>query len=182
MELRLARFPIEAFLAGSPPPDTLGSSPGGATERFVIAAGVPREIPLDRGWSVVVQVPTGVIVPWVEADPDAIVTTHAAEDAPVLPGAPWPEPIGRSPGRLVVRRGGPPIAAVPLVRGDPRTVRSGNLLLELSVVAWDLTVRAVVGGAGAGFSFTLAWRTSFSALPFAPPPIPPAVAARPEQP
>jgi hypothetical protein len=124
-----------------------------------IRGGVPSEIQLGDGWSVVVYVPTGIARPWLQQDVLAHVTRSDDEHRAVArdEGA-----IDVPAARLVVRRGGPPVAAVPLVSGMLTRVvaRDGTAaFLDIMPLAWDVRVSAMIGGADAKLRVELAWRT-----------------------
>jgi hypothetical protein len=151
---------IESYVV----PDRAPSAPPGfALLSTSVASGVPCEIDLADGWSVVVHVPTGTARAWLDADPAAIVTSSDLELQSYDPAHP---PISTAPARLVVRRGGAPLAAVPLTAGMCTFVTSPGSpgALEVIPLAWDVRAGALLVGARSSIRLELAWRTQFGAI------------------
>lgn len=152
-------IPIESYIV----PDTAPVVPDGFTLLDVALAGpVPNEIALGDSWSIIVVVPSGSARIWLDADPSAPVSTSDVERAAFNPTSP-PGPIAAA--RLVARRGGVPLAAIPLVAGIISRVWSPDgdsaSLLELMPLAWDLPVAALVGDDSPSARLEIAWRTQF---------------------
>lgn len=150
---------IESYVV----PDRAPSAPAGFELLSTsVSTGVPCEIELADGWSLIVHVPTGTARTWLDADPAAIVTSSELEMQPYDATHP-PAPI--APARLVVRRGGAPLAAIPLTAGMPTLVTSPGSQggLELIPLAWDVRAGALLAGARSSIRLEMAWRTQFGA-------------------
>jgi hypothetical protein len=150
---------IEAYIVSDAPP----SAPDGFQRLDVTIAGaLPSELPLGDGWSVIVVVPSGSARVWLDADPTTLVGSSDLEQTPANPASP-PPPRGAP--RLVVRRGGAPLAAIPLAAGWLSRVWSpaggAAALLELMPLSWTIPAGALVGAPTPRAAIALAWRTQF---------------------
>lgn len=65
----------------------------------------------------------------------------------------------RTAPRLVIRRGGSPLGALPLAAGVMGAFHAASALLELMPLAWELRVGALRGGVPSGARLELAWRS-----------------------
>jgi len=130
---------------------------GFARVRVSLAGGLPRELALGDGWSVILQVPTGVATTWLDSDAAAIVSASELERVPYREEA--LDAAARCAPRLVARHGGAPLAAIPLVAGVTTRVRDSAALLEVVPLAWELRAGAMRGAAGHPAHLELAWRS-----------------------
>ena len=116
---------IESYLVDELPPS---APPGFATLRLTFSEGVPRELALSDGWSVIVYAPTGIARAWLDRDPAEVV---ASSDDERRPHAGGDDLAGRAAPRLVIRRGGAPLGALPLAAGVKGTFGAPSALLEV---------------------------------------------------
>lgn len=159
--MSVASIAIESYVV----PDRSPVAPDGfELLDITLPDALPSELVLGDGWTVIPVVPTGSARVLLDADSDAIVASSDLERAATDPASPAPA-VGAP--RLVVRRGGAPLAAVPLVAGVLVRAWSpdggAGSLLELVPIAWDIRVAAVVGSGPPRSRLTLAWRTRFPA-------------------
>lgn len=152
---------IESYVV----PDSQPEVPSGfQVLDLVVSTAIPAELALGDGWTVIPLVPSGSARVWLDADPLALVTSSDVERAVQDPAAP-PGP-GSAP-RLIVRRGGAPVAAFPLVAGITNRAWSedggAGSLLELIPIAWEIRVASLLGTEPPRAQLTLAWRTQFPA-------------------
>ena len=121
--------------------------------------GLPHTIALDAEVSLVAVLPNGLAVPWLQADPLAIVSSSRPEGDPHVPGA---APPPRAPLRLLVLTGPQPVAAVPLVAGLHRTLPDhggpDGARLELEIIGWEVHAGTLRGAGDFGSFVDLAWR------------------------
>jgi hypothetical protein len=127
-----------------------------------LANGLPYAIRLDAQLRLVVALPTGLAMAWLDADPAAIVSRSSDQTVPPAAGATQPVgAIAYPPVRLYLLRDGTPLASVPLVAGLRRSVPdagSDGVLVELLVLAWDLRAGTMRGPGDVGSWVDLAWR------------------------
>lgn len=172
-------FPIVHRLV-PPAPEPL--PPDFARLTTPLSAGLPQTIELDREISLAVTLPNGLARSWLEADPSHVVSSSADELAPAPAGASADDDRIRSPLRLLVLVGGALVAAVPLAAGLRRTVpddASGDALVELVVLGWDVRAGSLRGPGDAVSNLDLAWRRVIRGSDaFEPPRLHPAVAVR----
>lgn len=152
---------IESYVV----PDSAPAVPSGFQLLDMMLPGaIPTELALGDGWTVIPVVPSGTARVWLDADSSALVSSSDLERAVADPAAP-PGPTGAP--RLVVRRGGAPLAAFPLVAGMTGRAWSADggagSLLELIPIAWEIHVASLVGGDPPRAHLALAWRTQFPA-------------------
>jgi hypothetical protein len=163
-------------------PDAAPVAPAGATELAQpLVRGLPMELQLDARDTLVLQVPTGVAVPWRAVDPSTVVADADAERTPAAPTA-TPDILARPPARLVLRRDGVFVAGVPLALGVHRLVpddgRSG-VAIELMVLDYRLHAGTLCGSGDFGSFLNFAWQRVDRAVDaFALPPLHPRVATR----
>lgn len=169
------------------PADTRTAAPADPTAdagtrlRVPLVAGLPQRIPFDGDLHAVLVLPTGLARSWLDAAPDAVVDSSAAESTPHDPAAPAAPLGGRSPLRLVVRRGGTVLGTVPLVAGLARRCRddAGPAEVEVTVHGWRLVAGTVRGPGDHGSYVEVTWRRADRAVDvFGPPPTSPFVLRR----
>ena len=163
-------------------PDVAPAAPAGATTvSQPLVRGLPMEFPLDARDTLVLQVPTGVAVPWRDADPSVVVADADDERAPAGT-QPVPDPLARPPARLVLRRDGVFVAGVPLALGVRRLAPddgASGVAIDLTVLDYRLHAGTLCGSGDYGSFVTLAWqRADLAADTFSLPPLHPRVAAR----
>ena len=144
---------IVSYLVDELPPS---APPGFATLRLIFSEGVPREVPLSDGWSVILYAPTGIARAWLDRDPAEVV---ASSDDERRPHAGTADVASRAAPRLVIRRGGVPLGALPLAAGVKGTFRAPAALLELVPLAWEIRAGAMRGGSPNSARIELAWRS-----------------------
>lgn len=175
-------IPVQRYLVPAQKPTT----PDGFTQVDVrILTGLPYPIPLTGDLQLIVVLPTGLAVPWRDADATAIVSRSEAELSPAIP---QPEfimgDVTRAPFRLVVQQSRRIIGVVPLVAGLRRVVPdsgSNNLggQIELVILEWDVRAGSVRGAGDFGSRLSFAWRRANQATnQFSPPPINPMLMSR----
>jgi len=145
-------IPLEPFLVDDAPPE---APPGFATARFSFEA-VPRECALSDGWSAVLYAPTGIARAWLDADPLEVVS---ASDAELAASAAPANGLARVATRLVIRRGGALVGALPLAAGVIGTFHAPAALLELVPLSWEIRAGAMRGGSPNGARLAIAWRS-----------------------
>jgi len=169
-------IPMAGFLVPPTPPDLPANF---TTATQALDAGLPFTFALDRHWSVTVRYPTGVLQPWLDADPRAVASSDADERVPVQANA---GPSTADPVRLTVARDDVALAVVPLDASRRALIvddGSRGVALELAVLSWTIAAGTVCGAGSFGSSLTLAWRPASVAVDvFAPPPLSPVVALR----
>lgn len=142
-------------------------------------AGVPFTFALDRHWSVTLRYPTGVLAPWLDADPHAIASSDLSERAPFSPATPAP---AGDPVRIVIALDGVARAVLPLDASRRAFAIDDGVRgagLELAIISWTIAAGTVSGAGSFGSSLTLAWRyAAVAADIFATPPLQPLVALR----
>jgi hypothetical protein len=144
---------IESYLVDASPP----TAPTGFTVlRSVFSDGVPRELAIADGWSAVVQVPTGVAKPWLESEPAEIVASSAQAHLPHLATG---DEAARATPRLVIKRAGVIVGALPLSVGTTGVFHADTGLLELVPLTWELRVGAMRGNTPGSGRLELAWRS-----------------------
>jgi hypothetical protein len=143
---------IASFLIDSAPP----IAPAGFAVLRTAVDGLPRELALSDGWSAIVFAPTGMASAWLDADPAALVSSSDAEFVPTPPNG---TPVQAAPVRLVIRRSGVVVGALPLAVGVRGTFRAPSALLELEPLSWAIRAGAMRGGVPDGARIELAWRS-----------------------
>lgn len=159
-------IPVNRYLV----PDTGPRLPVDMTRvRFALVRGLPQPLPLEGELDLVLYVPLGQAVLVRDADPTALVGSGEPERARHTPG-PAPrrmvagaqQALARAPARLVVRRGGVLVGALPLAAGLWRAVpdhgRAPGVRLELVVLDWALHAGTLRGEGDFGSFVELAWR------------------------
>lgn len=173
----LPPIPVDRVL--TPQPDPL--PPPGYTSLDVAVATAPQRIPLFDTVAVVLLLPTGEAVSWLQADPAAPASSSDPGWAPAPgAGAPGPSP----PARLVLVDAEQTLGTLPLAAGaravlpwdgDP----SRGALVDIVVLAWQLTAATVVGATGADSRLRLGWRRAdLAPSQFRPPGVNPKVLRR----
>jgi hypothetical protein len=185
----LAPIPI----AGRLVPAAAAAVPAGFTlVDEPLQSGLPQPFPLLGDLVLVLAVPTGLALTWLDADPSALVSASAAElDPPPGPAGQPGEEVGstrRAPARPFLRRAGETLAAVPLVAGLPRVLPDDGrpepgALVRLVVLDWELRAGSLRGPANVGSRIRFAWRPADRGDDrFERPPPHPRVAVRPRPP
>ena len=175
------RFPIERYLV----PPAADPISGATSDSRTLVQGLPEPVQLDANFSAVVTLPTGIVSPWRDADPAAVVSSSAPETDPWTdtPDAPFAD-ADRAPLRLLVLFQGTLVGSVPLAAGSHRFVpdgggASGGGLLELRVGAWRIAAGNLQGPGDFGSTLRLDWqRVDAGMTQFVPPPVNPHVLPR----
>lgn len=151
----MSRIAIESYLIDEVP---LVVPPGFAVLRVGFAEGVPRELVLADGWSVIVQVPTGVARTWLDGDPTDLVASDQLERVPHSSALVVDE-IARAAPRIVVRRNGSLLGALALSSGVVSSFSAQSALLELIPLRWEIRAGAMRGRVPNSAKIELAWRS-----------------------
>jgi hypothetical protein len=174
MMMKTLPIPVQRYLV----PDQKPITPTDFTQVDVrILTGLPYPIPLAGDLQAIIVLPTGLAVPWRDADATDIASSSEAELNPHLAQSDSTiADVIRSPFRLVVQQSRRTIGVVPLVAGLRRTVPdSGNSIggqIELVILEWDIRAGSVRGAGDFGSRLSLAWgRSNIAAAEFSPPPI-----------
>ena len=130
---------IESYLVDSLPTT---APPGFAVLRTAFA-GLPGELALSDGWSVILYAPTGIARAWLDADPADVVSASQHESVPHVPGA---DGVARLAARLVIRRGGALLGALPLAAGVMGMFHAPAAMLEIAPLSWEIRAGAMRGG------------------------------------
>jgi hypothetical protein len=180
--MKMPPIPVQRYLVPAQKPIT----PDGFTQVDVrILTGLPYTIPLTGDLQLIVVIPTGLAVPWRDADATAIASSSEAELSPTTPQTDFMiGDVTRAPFRLVVQQSRRIIGVMPLVAGLRRVVpdSGSNTLggqIELVILDWDVRAGSVRGTGDFGSRLSLAWRQTNQATPqFSPPPLNPMLIAR----
>jgi hypothetical protein len=163
----------------TPQPDPL--PPPGYTSLDVAVATAPQRIPLFDAVAVVLLLPTGEALSWLQADPAAPASSSDPGWAPApATGAPGPSP----PARLVLVDAEQTLGTLPLAAGArailPWQGAPGRgALVDIVVLTWQLTAATVVGSVGATSRLRLGWRRAdLAPSQFRPPAVNPKVLLR----
>jgi hypothetical protein len=148
-----------------------------------LVAGLPQTIVLDADVSLALALPNGLAAQWLDADPQALVSSSRRELEPHAPGG---EPAGavlRPPLRLLLLVRSAPVAAVPLVAGLRRLVPDdggpAGVRVELEIVGWEVRAGTLRSPGDFGSFVDLAWRRADSAAErFEPPELNPMLLRR----
>lgn len=172
-------IPVDRFLVPAGPPV--------APADFNIVVqpllrGLPAELRLDAELNLIVYAPTGDANLWRDADPSAIVCHGAEELLPRGAQVATPEVTARPPVRLVLRRAGIFVAALPLAVGLRRRLPdNGSLgsLVELMVLDYRIHAGTLCQPGDFGSFVRFAWKRA-DRMPgaFHLPPLAPRVAER----
>lgn len=167
-------FPIARYLVPADPP--------APDDRFTvvdaaIADSLPFTIALDGTVSLVISLPTGLAIQWLDADPTDVLSSSDAETAPQTGAAVPLSPLHRAPVRFYVRIGGRTSAAIPLVAGLRATFSNGpagGTNYEVWITDWSLRIGNVHGAGNFGSSVTFGWRHADTAVTqYSTPPVNP---------
>lgn len=137
--------------------------------RTPLLRGLPQEIALDAELSLVLYAPVGHAVLLRDAKPGAVVSSSAAESAPNAPAVPGislalaaTRALAQGPARLVVRRAGAIVAALPLAANLRRVVPdSGGApgpRLDIAILGWAIHAGTLRSAGDFGSFLELAWR------------------------
>jgi hypothetical protein len=153
----LPSIAIESYLVDEQP----AAVPSGFDVlRATFNEGVPRELALSDGWSVILYAPTGMARAWLDGDPAEIVSSSEHERIPhSATVANTGDLAARLAARLVIRRGGAPLGALPLASGVMGRFHASSAMLELMPLAWEIRSGAMRGGAPSSARIELAWRS-----------------------
>lgn len=162
MAMNTRNFPIQRYLV----PAQRSAAPEGFVQvDSPILTGLPYVISLLKDLQVIVVLPTGLAVPWRDADPTDIGSNSGAELNPPTRNVNSPTGYAtpRAPFRLVVQQARRTIGVIPLVAGCRKMVPDsglGNLgaQLEILVLDWDIRAGSVRGPGNFGSRLSLAWR------------------------
>jgi hypothetical protein len=143
---------IESYLVDELP----AAAPAGFALVRSVFEGLPAVIPIADGWSVILYAPTGVARTWLDGNPAEVVSASQDEFAPHSGTA---DGIARAPARLVIRRGGALLGALPLAAGVRGTFHAPSAMLEIVPLSWEIRAGAMRGGSPGGARIELAWRS-----------------------
>jgi hypothetical protein len=143
---------IESYLVEGLPPT---APPGFATSRQAIDA-VPREFDLSDGWTAILYIPTGIARTWLDSAPDEVVSSSQEE---FVPHGAARDDVARAASRLVIRRAGAVLGAMPLAVGATGNFRATSALLEVMLLSWEIRAAAMRGGVPGSARIELAWRS-----------------------
>ena len=143
---------IESYLVEDLPAT---APPGFAVLRMAFA-GLPGELALSDGWSAIFCATTGVARAWLDGDPGEVVTGSDFEFVPYVAGR---DGTARPAARLVIRRGGALLGALPLAAGVMRTFHAPSAMLEIVPLSWELRAGGMRGRFPSGARMELAWRS-----------------------
>ena len=162
-------IPVSRYLVPETPtplPDTF------TTVTIPLTSGLPFTFRLDAHWSLNVSYPTGVLQPWIDADPSTVTSADTPERAPFDPTA---SPSPRDPVRIAVVRDGTRYATIPLNASRRALIvddGANPAALELAILSWTIDAGAVIGGTATTSSLSVAWRDATLAVPiFGTPPL-----------
>jgi len=180
--MNILPIPVQRYLVPSQKPVT----PEGFSQLDVrIFTGLPHTIPLAGDLQLILVLPTGLAIPWRDADASAIASNSESELSPEIPQKDFINgDVSHAPFRLVVQQSRRTIGVVPLAAGLQRVVPdsgSSNLggQIELVILEWDIRAGSVRGAGDFGSRLSLAWRRANQAIPqFSPPVINPRVVSR----
>jgi hypothetical protein len=131
-----------------------------------LTQGLPVLLPLTPRLSLGLVLPTGRVRSWLDADPDTVVSSHPPTAPPdAATSLSWPDGAFPPPLRLVVLADQATVAAVPLVAASTRLLPDDDPLVAVRVLAWRITVGAVVGEPVRGCRLRVAWRAVTGADP-----------------
>jgi hypothetical protein len=155
-----ASIPIQRYLV----PEPISTLPEGftaVTER--ITNGLPHIIRLSAQLNLVITLPTGLAVPWRDADPRAVVScseselTPAIRDQDALVGN-----VSRAPVRVVARYGQKILTVFPLISGRRLNVPVSDALVDAAIrvflLTWDIRAGSVRGAGEFGSFITFGWQ------------------------
>jgi hypothetical protein len=149
-----------------------------------LVQGLPRFIRLSGELRLALLVPTGLIRPWLDADPSLVVSSSAREIQPRQP-TPDEEPHGwtaQPAARIVLMDRNTPVACAGLTAGRPITLpESGAAGVRVSILVldWDLRAGSLRGPGNFGSHIRLAWRAADAATShFSTPPVNPVLVKR----
>jgi hypothetical protein len=175
-----APAPIARYLV--PEPSTQAELEGLTRVHERLPAGVPHAMALGEGLRLVLVVPTGLAATWRDADPAAVVTESASEQAAYdFLGPPRPP---SAPARLVLQGQDGVLASVPLTARRRRFLpdtgsADTGVRIELVVIGWDIRAGSLVGPGDVGSWIEFAWRIAHRAADeFSPPRVSDDVLAR----
>ncbi|MBE9111412.1 hypothetical protein IQ273_18570 [Nodosilinea sp. LEGE 07298] len=180
--MKMQSIPVQRYLV----PDQKPPPPVGFTQVNVrILTGLPHTISLSGDLQVIVVLPTGLAVPWRDANATALASSSAAELSPSTPQADFTlADVTRAPFRLVVQQSRRTIGVVPLVAGLRQVVPNSGASnlggqIELIILEWDVRAGSIRGAGDFGSRLSLAWqRANQATAQFSPPPINPQLLAR----
>lgn len=143
---------LESYFVDAEAP---AAPPGFAVLRATFDA-VPRELALADGWSAIVYLPTGTARPWIDGDPAVVVSASQHEFAPHAADDDSSRTI---PARLVIRRAGALLGALPLASGVAGTFAAPSTMLEIVPLTWEIRAGAMRGGVPGSARIELAFRS-----------------------
>ncbi len=143
---------IESYLVEDLP---AAAPPGFAVMRMAFA-GLPGELALSDGWSTIFCATTGIARAWLDGDPAELVTGSDLEFVPYVAGG---DGTARPAARLVIRRGGALLGALPLAAGVMGIFHAPSAMLEIVPLSWEIRAGAMRGGSPNGARMELAWRS-----------------------
>lgn len=157
-------FPIARYLVPVDPP--------ALDDRFtvvdaVVTGSLPFSIDLSDTVALVLSLPTGLAVQWLDADPNDVLTTAQTETTPQPAAAVPVSPLHRAPVRLYARVGGRTTASIPLAAGMAATfyvTSVGGTNYAVQILDWDIRIGNVHGAGNFGSHVKFAWRRADAAV------------------
>jgi hypothetical protein len=146
------RIAIESYLVDDLP----ATAPPGFAVLQTAVDSVPRELALADGWSVIFYAPTGIARAWLDGDPAEVLSSSRDEAVPHATGG---EEAARAAARLVIRRGGALLGALPLAAGVMGTFHAPSAMLEIVALSWEIRAAAMRGGSPGSARIELAFRS-----------------------
>jgi len=141
-----------------------------------ILNGFPHFIDLTKSVRLKITMPTGLLQPWLDADPGALVATNDDESVPR--SAALSEEIGavtRPALRMAIVQNGVFLSTVPIAAGVQRTLPDDGtaiqgVVIEIALASWKIFAGTVRGPGDFGSSIQLGWRfANAAANDFGPP-------------
>lgn len=171
-------IPVDRYLV----PPELPPLPASFTRvRQSFDRALPAIVRLDDELSLAVYVPTGDAVLWRGLDGSETILSAGDETAPRDPAA-IADPVARPPARLVLRRAGRNLGAVPLVTGLQRRLPDdgeSGALVEIWIRDFQICAGTVREAGDFGSFIDFGWRRIDRGAPrFELPPLDPRVAER----
>lgn len=172
-------IPVNRYLVPDTPPLVPGDF---ASVSHALVRGIPEELRLDVDYSLMVYLPTGNAVLWRNADPTLVAVSGDRDSLPDSPATARQDVTARVPARLVLRRAGVFVAALPLAVGLQRRLPdngTAGCAIELLLLDYRLHAGTVRGAGDFGSFLRFAWKRIDRAQDlFRLPALPPRVAER----
>jgi hypothetical protein len=172
-------IPVDRYLVPDAPPVVPNDF---VTVSHALVRGIPEELRLDADYSLLVYAPTGNAVLWRDAEATLVVVSGDSASLADSPAAAADDVAARVPVRLVLRRAGIFVAAVPLAVGLRRRLPddgSAGSAIELLLLDYRVHAGSLRGPGDFGSLLRFAWKRIDRADDlFILPPLPARVAER----